>query len=28
MENGAIKGGLKLGDGRLCDVIGDLLGVF
>ena len=28
MNDGTIKGGLKLGDGRLRDVVGNLLGVF
>ena len=28
MEDGAIKGGLELGDGRFCNMIGDLLGMF
>jgi hypothetical protein len=28
MENGSVKSGLKLSDGGLRDVIGDLLGVF
>ena len=27
MKDGAIKGGLELGNGGLCDVVGDLLGV-